>query len=676
MGDIDNTRDRLKLDELNKDARKDLFNKFVDAGGEVVADKKRDNGNTLVGSSKKGQNVVVGGNSGRSSKGSSFANSKSDAKDKNNKSSSTITIPNKKNNGLFFNVKLWFNALSSGVITLMGGNVNPKFLNFIDKNVIAALLEMDTLIFNALNPSEASDIDAKAKHQKVISQFSKTLDDLELLERIKDQYNEGVYKDFLRPYKELNSTVMAESYVKEIKAMFRPLYVLHAYSSRIKLAVEKAMFAYAMVDNISKGIVNSRISAFKRAVDLIYGKYYPKLFTLLQYASKEPLETINDFNRYLNITDEDILGYYTKLRKEKEKLQETKIEQAKENIGKQKDNEEEKLSKVESIGIKLIDKCVSFKKSDNNIEYEADPFFIVPIKDKIYRIKVLIDFLDREYSAVFVSNKVRYNLVYDNQVRTDYKNDFNNIFLSLSDTNSRLNEYSELCKTINKVEEDKTMRFEQRVSMLSDKNGQRSYLAKNLRNTFVSIITPFKRKLDKLLLDKEERERIIENPNDILTFSAEVGKTKKRIQGYNVMKALTEAYYFISGFNYLITQGELSGAGILIEGDDNDEAYTNVAEKQESIESVVTTDNAAENANQKDNAENNNENQTNENEESNYNAENANDNASNSDEIVLGNDGFNESLKDEDLFVNPEEENDEENLSEDTEKKDEEDIKQ
>lgn len=662
MGDIDNTRDRLKLDELNKDARKDLFNKFVDAGGEVVPDKKKDN-NVLVGSSKKGQNAVVGGNSGRGSKGSSSANTKNDSKDKNNKSSSAVSVQNKKNNGLFFNIKLWFNALSSGVITLMGGNVNPKFLNFIDKNVIAALLEMDTLIFNALNPSEASDIDAKAKHQKVISQFAKTLDDLELLERIKDQYNEGVYKDFLRPYKELNSTVMAESYVKEIKAMFRPLYVLHAYSSRIKLAGEKAMFAYAMVDNISKGIVNSRISAFKRAVDLIYGKYYPKLFTLLQYASKEPLETINDFNRYLNITDEDILGYYTKLRKEKEKLQENKIQQAKENIGKQKDNEEEKLSKVESIGVKLIEKCVSFKKSDNNIEYEADPFFIVPIKDKIYRIKVLIDFLDREYSAVFVSNKVRYNLVYDNQVRTDYKNDFNNIFLSLSDTNSRLNEYSELCKTINKVEEDKTMRFEQRVSMLSDKNGQRSYLAKNLRNTYVSIITPFKRKLDKLLLDKEERERIIENPNDILTFSAEIGKSKKRIQGYNVMKALTEAYYFISGLNYLITQGELSGAGILIEGDDNEEIDTSTSEKQNITENIKSDDNlknvnaenntAEANVNAENNAENG-ENQSYETEESN--TENSGDDTNDSNEIVLGNDGFNESLEDDDLFTDTESE--------------------
>ncbi|WP_300366444.1 hypothetical protein [Brachyspira sp.] len=595
MGDIDNTRDRLKLDELNKDARKDLFNKFVDAGGEVAADKKKVNTGVIGGSSRRSSNTLVGGNENKnSSKGS---NTKSNTKENVSKSSS-VSTQNKKNNGLLFNIKLWFNAFSAGVITFIGGNVNPKFLNFIDKNVIAALLEMDTLIFNALNPSEGSNIDAKAKHQKIISQFSKELDDLELLERIKDQYNEKTYKDFLRPYKRLNSNVMADSYVKEIKAMFRPLYVLHAYSSRMKLAGEKAMLAYAMVDNISKGIANSRISAFKRAVDLIYSKYYPKLFILLQYASKEKLETISDFNRYLNITDEDILGYYTKLRKDKEKLQETKIEEAKENIGKQKDNEEEKLSKVESIGVKLINKCVSFSKDDNGIEYEADPFFIVPVKDKIYRIKVLIDFLDREYSAVFVSNKVRYNLVYDNQIRTDYKNDFNNIFLSLSDTNSRLNEYSELCKTITKIEEDKTMRFEQRVSMLSDKNGQRSYLAKNLRNTFISIISPFKKKLDKLLLDKEERERIIENPNDILSFSAEIGKGKKRIQGYNVMKALTEAYYFISGFNYLITQGELSGAGILIETADIEDEVIEDKEK-------TTTENKNDNLENKDVNENN-----------------------------------------------------------------------
>ena len=88
----------------------------------------------------------------------------------------------------------------------------------------------------------------------------------------------------------------------------------HLYSSKIKLVGEKAMSSYAIVDNMSRGIVNSRISAFKRAVELIYSKYYPKLLILLQYASKEKLETLEEFNRFLEITDVDILGYYTKLK--------------------------------------------------------------------------------------------------------------------------------------------------------------------------------------------------------------------------------------------------------------------------------------------------------------------------------------------------------------------------
>lgn len=650
MGNIDNTRDRLKLDELNKDTRRDLFNKFVDAGGEVVADRKKSNTGVIGSSLKKNPNSLIASDNDKGAKNSSSYNSKSEYSKTSRPEKSSRVIIKPKNKRLFFNLKLWFNAFSAGVITFFGGNVNRKFLNFIDKNVIAALLEMDTLIFNALNPAGNVNVDAKVKHEKIVSQFADDLDDLEILERIKEQYNEKSYKDFLRAYKELNSNVMAESYLREIKDMFRPLYILHAYSSKMKLAGEKAMLAYAMIDNISKGIVNSRISAFKRAVDLIYSKYYPKLIVLLEYASRQKLETINDFNEYLNITDEDILGYYTKLRKEKEKLQATKIEEVKQKIGK-KEITEERLSKVESIGIKLIEKCVSFKKEDNNIEYEADPFYVVPIKDKIYRIKVLIDFLDREYSVVFVSNKVRYNLVYDNQVRTDYKNDFNNIFLSLSDTNSRLNEYSSLCKNIMKIEADKTMRFEQRVSMLSDKNGQRSYLAKNLRNTFVSIITPLKRKLDKLLLDKSERERIIENPNDILSFSSELGKGKKRIQGYNVMKALTEAYYFVSGLNYLITQGELSGAGILIEGHDNneDENIIEIKDNTFTKNNSYEMNNDSGNNNDLDSSENTENNEA-ENQEYNVNDDNKEVPNEIDDNEIIVSDNFNESVNDEDLL--------------------------
>lgn len=615
MGDIDKTRDRLKLDDIEEDDRRDLFNKFVDAGGEVVYDSRKKINSTTININSNTNSHIKKNNSINTNSQSRFEHSDIKPKKESyptNKQTNYEAIekiktnevfkPANKSKPLFFNFKLWLSAFSSGVITFFGGKVNPKFLNFIDKNVISSLLEMDTLMFNALNPMGINDADSKNKREKIISRFATELEDVELLERIKDQYDEKVYKNLLRPYKELDSPVVAVNYVNELKGMFRPLYVLHLYSSKIKLVGEKAMSSYAIVDNMSKGIVNSRISAFKRAVELIYSKYYPKLLILLQYASKEKLETLEEFNKFLEITDVDILGYYTKLKLANQKLHESKIEAAKENIGKK--DEEEKLNKIESIGVKLIEKCVSFKKEDNNIEYETDPFYTIEENDKIYRIKVLIDFLDREYSILFVSNKVKYNLVYDNLVRTDYKSDFNNIFLSLSDINSRFNEYSEICKNILKVEEDEAMRFEQRVSMLSERNGQRAYISKNLKSTVMSIINSFKKKLDKLLLDKEEREKIIANPNDILTLFADIGNHKKRVQGYNVLKALTEAYYFISGFNYLITEGELSGAGILIEK--AEETIEENKEEKDDKEEEIKENEETKNENNEDNNEVNN----------------------------------------------------------------------
>ena len=619
MGDIDKTRDRLKLDDIEEDDRRDLFNKFVDAGGEVVYDSRKKINSTTTNINANTNSHIKKNNSINTNSQNRFEHSDIKLKKEShptNKQTNYEAIekiktnevfkPANKSKPLFFNFKLWLSAFSSGVITFFGGKVNPKFLNFIDKNVISSLLEMDTLMFNALNPMGINDADSKNKREKIISRFATELEDVELLERIKDQYDEKVYKNLLRPYKELDSPVVAVNYVNELKGMFRPLYVLHLYSSKIKLVGEKAMSSYAIVDNMSRGIVNSRISAFKRAVELIYSKYYPKLLILLQYASKEKLETLEEFNKFLEITDVDILGYYTKLKLANQKIHESKIEAAKENIGKK--DEEEKLNKIESIGVKLIEKCVSFKKEDNNIEYETDPFYTIEENDKIYRIKVLIDFLDREYSILFVSNKVKYNLVYDNLVRTDYKSDFNNIFLSLSDINSRFNEYSEICKNILKVEEDEAMRFEQRVSMLSERNGQRAYISKNLKSTVMSIINSFKKKLDKLLLDKEEREKIIANPNDILTLFADIGNHKKRVQGYNVLKALTEAYYFISGFNYLITEGELSGAGILIDKAEEtiEENKEEKDDKEDKKEEEIKENEETKNENNEDNNEVNN----------------------------------------------------------------------
>lgn len=552
MGNFDKTRERLNLNNLDNKDRKELFHKFVEHGGEVLKE-----------SSDRSVKIDSKQSSGKYSSSKNTDKNLQEYRAYKEKDSRKNSKTEDKKSSTFYNFTLWFRAFSNGVINFNGKTINNKFLNFIDKTAVSALLEMDTLIFNALNPASPTSFDAKIKRNKVISSFT-DLDDLELLERVKDMYDDNVYKDFLRPFKELNTSTVSYIYKDDIKAIFRPLYILHLYVPKLKLAAEQALSAYAIVDNMSKSIVNARITAFKKAVDIIYIKYYPKLFILLEYVANSKLETSGEINNYLDIGEKDILGYYTVLRRKMDKLKEEKIDNIKENIGKDKDIE--KLNKVVEIGLKLISKIVSYKKEDNSIMSEADHFYSVSEEDKIYRTKVLLDIVDREYSPVFISNKVKYNVIYDHQNRTDYQGDFNNIFLTLSDMHSRLNEYSDMVKNIEKIEKDKSMRFEQRANLIAEKNGQRSYLAKNLRNAFIAVINPLKKKLDKLLLDKEERERIIENPNDILIFDTSFGKTKKRVQGYTVIKALTEAYYFISGVDYLITEGELSGAGILIDG--------------------------------------------------------------------------------------------------------------
>ena len=152
MGDIDKTRDRLKLDDIEEDDRRDLFNKFVDAGGEVVYDSRKKINSTTTNINANTNSHIKKNNSINTNSQSRFEHSDIKPKKEShttNKQTNYEAIekiktnevfkPANKSKPLFFNFKLWLSAFSSGVITFFGGKVNPKFLNFIDKNVISSL---------------------------------------------------------------------------------------------------------------------------------------------------------------------------------------------------------------------------------------------------------------------------------------------------------------------------------------------------------------------------------------------------------------------------------------------------------------------------------------------------------------------------------------------------------
>ena len=562
---LDDTRKRLDIDALESNRRKDLFDKFVDKGGKVVAEK--DDIFSTKSTSKQTQGKV-----------SSVETTRERMPNRENETLKKISNSIKeKNKKVSFSIRfhLWFNAYSNGVINFTGKSINVAFIKYIQLSVIPAFLEIDISIFNMLNPISNYTEETVAKRNTIISKF-KNVDDLELIERVKAIYNENIYDKITRAYRDNNFVPECKHYANDIKAIVKPLYIVNMYRNRLKALLNDTLNVYGNVNNISKSITTLTQTRLSRNLDLVYDKFYPKLLSLLMYISKEDFSSNEKLSNFLDISEKDTLGFFKAEKEKNTILEKEKIreERHQENIAEEfveETEEDKKKKKVVAVGLKLVNKLIEEYKNNNKI-LDDDSLKSLNPDDKVYKMGLLLNILDNEYSDLFSSNKVKYNIIYADNIRIDYHGKFSDIVANITDMNMKLKEYSNIVLDIHKIEYDKDMRIEQRTSMLNDKRLQMRYLAKNIRVICDNIVAPLKTNLDDLLLSKEERERIISNPIDIIKPTNALVGAKKRTEGYTVLQALTEVYYFISGFNYLMKEGDLSGIGLLIDKKIGDES--------------------------------------------------------------------------------------------------------
>ncbi len=562
---LDDTRKRLDIDALESNRRKDLFDKFVDKGGKVVAEK--DDIFSTKSTSKQTQGKV-----------SSVETTRERMPNRENETLKKISNSIKeKNKKVSFSIRfhLWFNAYSNGVINFTGKSINVAFIKYIQLSVIPAFLEIDISIFNMLNPISNYTEETVAKRNTIISKF-KNVDDLELIERVKAIYNENIYDKITRAYRDNNFVPECKHYANDIKAIVKPLYIINMYRNRLKALLNDTLNVYGNLNNISKSITTLTQTRLSRNLDLVYDKFYPKLLSLLMYISKEDFSSNEKLSNFLDISEKDTLGFFKAEKEKNTILEKEKIreERHQENIAEEfveETEEDKKKKKVVAVGLKLVNKLIEEYKNNNKI-LDDDSLKSLNPDDKVYKMGLLLNILDNEYSDLFSSNKVKYNIIYADNIRIDYHGKFSDIVANITDMNMKLKEYSNIVLDIHKIEYDKDMRIEQRTSMLNDKRLQMRYLAKNIRVICDNIVAPLKTNLDDLLLSKEERERIISNPIDIIKPTNALVGAKKRTEGYTVLQALTEVYYFISGFNYLMKEGDLSGIGLLIDKKIGDES--------------------------------------------------------------------------------------------------------
>mgnify|MGYP001570559529 FL=1 len=459
-------------------------------------------------------------------------------------------------------MSLYFEGVINGVTDLSGRLISSGFLRFIDSGLLTGLLEAEALLTSTLFPIDATEETTLEKQHRMRAIFENTFK-LEILERFREIYDEEIYASILTEYKLLkgNTAVTIARKRDAVILLFKRIYLLRNYMSSLREAIMQALAAYGQMESMDRLVVNQRHTVIKKAVDLVFYKLFPKLLVLVKILAERNFDIADkELGEYIGMGAEDVIGFRTAQQKREAEEAKRQAVEKKEKGPEQKPD----VDQYSQVGLSLIASLINFDKDRNSIHDDTHSLFFLDSRDKIYRAKLILDYFDREYSLTLTTNKIKFNVLLSTATKTDFGNLFSNSLSTINDVGRRIDDYVKMVREISLLDADRDMHFTQKALLMQTKAATRSKFAKIARTSIMTFIREIKDNLGHLLLDKPLREAVIANPAEKLMFDPLI-HGDKRINGYTALEALTETYYFICGFHHLLTMGELSGLGLLVE---------------------------------------------------------------------------------------------------------------
>jgi len=560
MSKLDDIKKKLSLDNLSESERKKLFKEFVESGGDPNYIEKEE----YTPKQSKYKNITryskPRGTIGSSKKDMASSDNKDSSKDKKEikKISREELIKNLKPS-FFENLYIKFLAYINKVSSLNGYFLNIKFVSNTTTDLLEAINELETVSKIIISSNSFSEFEIKEYFFKKFPIY------YEILLRL----NKTNIKEIIQSISEKEKTSPAFKLLitdvdKEIFTLFKSLYILWPFKNSIPDAYREGFRIMEKKENLLQNIINTYITRIRRSIEFIFNKYFIKLYYAFLLSQNLNIR-ISDPNLsvVLKLSFKEKIGgmqedIENQLNKEKEEIKvEEKTEEKKVNI-----SVEESINLPQEVikGLELIETIPinSFGDSKSSV------FYLYDRKDKIYHVAAIIDFFEKEYSFLITSNKVNYYSEHHEGLRFDPKRDFNEAYIELNSVMDSIREYSNVIKSISDTENDINIPVMQKHSLIHKASIERNKLSMAIRAKLSNTILKIKNTLEKV---RSNYNKFVSDPEKELTFLSGVEKSKKRLEGKNLKDAIEELYYFISGFQYLLTKGYLGGAGNIIRSD-------------------------------------------------------------------------------------------------------------
>ncbi|WP_425460594.1 hypothetical protein [Leptospira ilyithenensis] len=566
MPEFDNTKRSIGVNRLDDSARKDMFNKFVSAGGEVLKEKpdpKEEENKRNRPEPKVRQSTVSRGSGdegksrSRSGGGGSGRDSKSGSGVSDNKPGVDPKLEYEKEISGFiarFSVKLkcWM-----GRVTAFGSSdLIPSFMHELSTKGKQALIECNYSATEILgNPSVSPGLSAK------LDKINPLL--VELIAMCQKLYNGPELTDITEPILAAPESPVAIERVKTpIYNLFKKMYILYPYQETLKKSFLQAYDEMQKIENKPALIYASKKRKISQEIDILFNTFFEKLYLVVIRAENKNIPLVSRYmESLLGIFPEDRPGQRKagenvpggvdpKAKAEEAKKQEEEKEKAKED-----EKEPVSLSKEEAYGLRLM-QMYSIAKLRKKFDPKNE-FGFVPDSDKVLLSYFYFREFDDEYSFVLTTKKIDLKLVHLNGVKIDYRQKMLDIYESTRPVTDQYRIYLDVIRELQKHKANPGANYIEASKKLTTIEQKRTGQSRTVRMGIKEFAQRSRDILLDLIKDMKSKKEIVVNMNDVITFDAM--ESRKRLNKKPIKQCVMEAYCFALALFDRIESGDLYG---------------------------------------------------------------------------------------------------------------------
>ncbi len=553
---IDKTRKNIGAEQLNESEKKQLFNRFVEAGGQVVQDKKQRALRDFDREKQQQFRSRIDGNTQKLREAEKRPAQRTAGADRaagKQTAAAPVPAPGK---GIFNSLIRFINRwqirirlLTMGVCDLYGEYLSNNFLERFNTEMKSALLELQLVYLDIFKQSHKlglaiiDELDRLNPLYYELIEMSSSVFDRSLINQIVEHHINF-------PHIDQRATEIREPLTR----LFKKLYVLYPYKEFILLAFDRAIEMQMRLEKGKASLYAMKRKKIKNDVAVVFNRLHTVLYWLFcnylgeLYAMRDPV-----IARILQIADTEAPGRRARAKRLDARAEGVDAEEG--SAGEGKEEAEEQLPEEVRKGLAIMN-ALDLKKL-RAIYDKSGIFKYVRDNDKILLAHIFFREFDEEYSFILTTNKIKYNVQFTHNGKVDYRIKLSDLYNDLRRCMNVFKDYADAIESYEKARNEKPTSSAQYIdysNRLTGMDKKKAGVGKNVRMTVRAFMENVIGELGILIADMNGEQRIVENPQDVLGFESSIEGSKK-MNGRKIYEAIIAAYYYASAFAYRLSPG-------------------------------------------------------------------------------------------------------------------------